>query len=153
MNKSALLLCGLVIALTSSAEEPSLRLDAGPSKWSLEPRVGEEVIIEKTEPASIPLGKTDFVVSGPVIEALRARAYKTERNLGQKILGLPIIRLFVPQRMPSPPTSGGSYFAWRGTSTRPWVETVSGGAGVPGATGLVNHEPQTSLISLGRASW
>src|SRR5439155_22355596 len=106
----------------------------------------DDAIVEKREFTTITLGKSDFEVSGPLIEGLRRRRSEADRNLGQKILGFPLVRLFVPQRMPSPPQSGGKYFAWRRESSQPWV-SIASGAGV--AAGPANHEPQ-ALISLGK---
>jgi hypothetical protein len=78
---------------------------------------------------SVSLGKSDFVVSGPLVDTFRARSKSwNERTLGEKILDLPIVSLFVPQPMPVS-RGGGKYFAW-GDRDKPWA-TVARRSVVP----------------------
>jgi hypothetical protein len=66
------------------------------------------------------LGKSDFIVTGPLIDTFRSRSRSDEeRTLGQKLLGLPIINMFVPEPWPKP-SREGKYFAW-GERDVPWA--------------------------------
>lgn len=85
-------------------------------------------------------------MSGPLIEGVRGKRQSSDASLGQKFLALPVVNLLVPQRMPSPPDSGGSYFAWR-NSNRSWTEIASGAVAGSSSNPAYN-EPKTSLISL-----
>jgi hypothetical protein len=74
-----------------------------------------------TELPPLTIGKSDFVLGGPLIDTFRLpRRYTSEeRTLGQKILDLPIINLFVPAPFPKP-TRQGKYFYW-GEREQAWT--------------------------------
>jgi hypothetical protein len=104
----------------------------------------EHILREKPEPSGIQLGKGDYVMTGPLIDGIRRKKLPPDASVGRRLLGLPIVRLFVPQPMPSPP-GGGRYFRW-GKSDLPWT-AVAGGA-VSTEADPVRHEAKTSLISV-----
>jgi len=80
------------------------------------------------------LGGRDFNVRGPLFETFRRqRRAPEDRNLGQKILDLPIVNLFVPQPVPVP-TREGKYLAW-GERDLPWATVAD--RGIPGPVGLL----------------
>lgn len=88
---------------------------------------------------TVSLGKSDFAVSGPLVETFRpAPRSPGERSLGQKFLSLPIVNLFVPQPMPVS-RGEGRYFAW-GERPMPWASV--------GARSML--PPQGGLISVNR---
>jgi hypothetical protein len=144
-----LLLASAFVAIAGEAQRESdfaANINA-PLKWNTDPAHWGRVISEQSKPSALRIGKDDFKVTGPLIDGLRSRRSAPDRSLGQKILGLPIVRLFVPTPMPNPP-GGGKYFRW-GESDRPWasIAEASGGAG---ADNPINHEPRNSLISIRR---
>src|SRR4051812_12387282 len=61
----------------------------------------------------ITFGKSDIVLSGPLVAGLRKLPHEEGLSRGQKFLRLPIVRLFVPGPMERPPGGTGKYFAWR----------------------------------------
>lgn len=118
-----------------------------PMKWNTDPAHWDGLIKEQSTSPNLRIGKSDYVISGPLIDGIRKRRYSSDRSLGRKILGLPVVRLFVPQLMPYPP-GGGKYFRW-GESNKPWTAIAHAGGGA-GADNPINHEPQATLISIGR---
>jgi hypothetical protein len=72
----------------------------------------EELLEPK--PVRLTLGKSDFVMSGALVETFRATPRPAgERTLAQKFLDLPIVNIFVPGPMPKAGgVGGGKYFAW-----------------------------------------
>jgi len=77
------------------------------------------VITERVDSADLRLGKSQWVVSGPITDSLQRRQPREKRSLGRRIRELPIVRLLVPKPMPS--SSGEvEYFRWR-ESSRPWA--------------------------------
>lgn len=82
------------------------------------------------------VGKSDYAVQGPAVETFTfyRRSSSRDVSLGQKILNLPIVNLFVPQPMPKP-TGGGRYLAW-GQKDQPWSAVAD--RGIPGPVGLMS---------------
>ena len=66
------------------------------------------------------IGESDYVFTSPILEGLLPRRLPEDASLGEKILGLPVVRMFRPLPMPEPP-GGGKYFKW-GSRDRAWVE-------------------------------
>ena len=80
-----------------------------------------ERVLRKLKPQDgLRLGESDVVFSSPILEGLVPRRLPDDASLGEKILGLPIVRLFRPLPMPSPP-GGGKYFKW-GSRDQAWAE-------------------------------
>jgi len=75
----------------------------------------------KTSPQrTISVGGSDYTVQGPLIETWRRPSATAADRPIDRALALPIVSLFVPQRMPTPPPRGtGRYFAW-GSRDEPW---------------------------------
>jgi hypothetical protein len=151
-SRSVVLLSLLASACFALADETKRESDVsvnlnGPSQWNTDPAYWDKLIADESKASALRIGKSDFNIGGPLIEGLRRRRSVPDRSLGRKILGLPIVRLFVPQPMPYPP-GGGKYFRW-GESSRPWVSTAEARGGA-GADNLINHEPQNRLISIGQ---
>jgi len=118
------------------------------TEWNTNPAYWERVLIQKRDSQDLRLGRSDWRIKGPVVEGIRRQRSTGDRSAGQRLLGLPIVRVFVPQPMASPP-GGGKYFRW-GESDRPWV-AIAEGAAPGGSTGNpVTHEARSSLISIGR---
>jgi hypothetical protein len=88
-----------------------------PARWS-------NLLTEKHESALITLGKSDFAISGPLVEGFRRLPPEQNLSLGRKFLRLPVIRLFVPGPMERPPGGTGRYFAWR-NSDLAWPDAAS----------------------------
>lgn len=131
-------------AFTMQAQQRPKAIDAAttttkkPLDWN-DPKWWEA---NRTNAAHITVGKSEFMVTGPLIETFRvARPSPDERSLGRKFLDLPIINLFVPGPMPPVGNPGveRKYFAW-GDRGVPW--TVLADRPIPG--------PQSSLISVTR---
>ncbi|TAL01073.1 MAG: hypothetical protein EPO07_08840, partial [Verrucomicrobia bacterium] len=118
-----LLMAGATLA---RAEERSSSFSTSPTmKWNTDPAYLDKVLTRKSD-AGIKLGKSDFVLGGPLVEGLRHRHAEPNRGFGQKFLGLPVVRWFVPLPMASPP-GGGKYFRW-GESEKPWASVAAGAA-------------------------
>jgi hypothetical protein len=150
-----LVACLITLAMPALAEEPSSVLDASAtsktkSQWNLDQKHWDKVLSEKPKSAPIQIGKSDFTVSGSLIDGLRPQRASEERTFAKKFLGLPVIRWFVPQRMVPPPTDGGRYFAWRDSGSRPWTSVAERNIAGADPTNPINHKPTTSLISVGK---
>ena len=152
MNAKQLFLAlPLLVALPSLAQEGRPKFDVlmSPKAAAENPRppIRAEALTPRRETPPFTLGNSNLVVNGPLIEGLRRRPAE-DRSPGQTILDLPVIRLFVPQPMPTPPAEGGNYFAW-GESSRPWVSVATGTAAASGGfVSPVNHEPKSALITV-----
>jgi hypothetical protein len=147
-------LFGLAIA-SATAQEPSSNFDSskyglGPTQWNTSRSYWDRILSEKEFVPEMRLGRSDFVVSGPLIHGFRRAQLSSDASWGKKILALPVVSWFVPQRMPSPPGGTGRYFAWNG-SRNPW--SVATPAGAPGsAFNAAYHEATGTLISIGHSS-
>lgn len=87
-----------------------------------------------------------LVPSHRFLEEFRFHHTATGRNLAQKVLDLPVVRLLIPQRMPTAPGGIGHYFAW-GESSRPWAAIAAGAAPQEdGFASTVNNKPHGGLI-------
>ncbi len=137
-------------SLAARADEESSYSVSGSAKaqsqWNTDPRYWEKVLHESKEFPDVKLGKSDFTVGGPLVDGLRRRKSSPDLSLGKRFLRLPIVRLFVPQPMPSPP-GGGRYFVW-GDSSRPWTALAEGVVAADPSNPLT-REPR-SLISIRR---
>jgi hypothetical protein len=152
MNAKLFLLCLFPTAM-AFAQDSAVQINSTslpPVHWNTDAAHWDKWITERRSSAVVALGKSDFVLSGPIIEGFRPLHKSENLSIGQKILRLPVIRLLVPRPMESPPETG-KYFAWRGESNRPWTAIAEGGSAGGGPTdNFMNHRPQTSLISLGK---
>jgi len=146
MNANAFLAVAFVsFALTLRADEKPAQAQLNTSTprkildWD-DPQWWELMGETRQKSPGVSLGESDVVVRGPLVDTFRvAPPSRGERSLGEKILDLPIVSLFVPQPMPVS-RGGGKYFAW-GDRDRPWA-TVAGRSVIP-ESGLVS-------VSLGR---
>lgn len=153
MKAKLCLLFTLLLATTgvAFARDESSHLTATTSPkaqthWNTDPKYWERVLRTPKDLPDVKLGRSDYVISGPLVDALRRRRSSPDLSLGKRILRLPIVRLFVPLPMPSPP-GGGRYFLW-GESSRPWT-AVAEGAAAGELSNPVTHEAR-SLISISR---
>jgi hypothetical protein len=124
---------------SSASSQPSAHWDTSPAHW-------DQVIREYNNSSALKLGKSDFVVTGPLVSGFRRQRLSSDRSLGEKIIGLPVVNLFVPQRMPRPPGGTGRYFAW-GSKDQPW-NTVTPPTPPGGAFDPIGNEPKSGLISV-----
>jgi len=124
------------LALTLRAQDKPAQLDAFAPKKTLDwddPKWWEAM---RQKSPGISLGKSDFVANGPLVETFRVAPRSSgERNLGEKILNLPIVNLFVPQPMPVS-RGEGKYFAW-GERPLPWA-AVGARSMLPPQGGLIS---------------
>ena len=118
------------------------------TEWNTNPAYWERVLIQKGEAQGLRIGLGDWRVKGAIIEGLHRERSTGDRSAGQRLLGLPIVRLLVPQPM-APPPGGGRYFRW-GESDRSWVAIAQGAAPANSSSNPLTHEARTSLISIGR---
>jgi len=142
----------LLIAFASlaRAESTNVSLKASSTSvtmpaWDYSSAHWDRILQVKSNTPSLRIGKSDFIVSGALVEGLRRSRSNKERSLGRKFLELPFVRLVVPRPMPSPP-GGGKYFCW-GESDRSWT-TIVAGASAASSSDPVRHEAGTSLISI-----
>jgi len=159
--KTKLLLAASLVVLTAIAHAGDSPTNSGVSvststsssanaqtEWNTNPGYWERVLIQKRDSQDLQMGKSGWVLKGPIVEGLRRQRSTGDRSAGQRLLGLPIVRLLVPQPMPSPP-GGGKYFRWS-DSDRPWVAIVEGAAPGSSSNNPVTHEARTTLVSIGR---
>ena len=122
MRTKTLVIAFTGCALALRAQEPPASLGASTEVKSTTTNPRWDAPVEQ-RPAPLKLGKSDYVVSGPLVDTFRLKPRtQTERSLGRKILDLPIINMFVPAPWPKP-TREGKYFAW-GERDQPWATTV-----------------------------
>ncbi len=148
MKTTVLLLC-FVAAWTAWAGDP-------PAQFSSSVRPGipitagerqTDFIFAKRDAPVIALGKSDFVIGGPLIAGFRKLPPQEDLTRTQRFLRLPVIRLFVPGPEDKPPGGTGKYFAWRNEdSPLAWTVAASRPPVQKGAD--VRMEPDSALISL-----
>jgi hypothetical protein len=126
MNAKLFLLC-FVSAATAFAADPPTQFNSTvlpPLPTYFSSRWGGPLTKKRDLPI-IQLGRSDFVFSGPLVQGFRRLPHVDGLSRGQRFLRLPLIRLFVPQPMESPP-EGGKYFAWRNNEcSLPWSMAAS----------------------------
>lgn len=132
----------MVTTLGLSAQSDSAELKS--SNWNTNPAHWERMLDQHKASTALQIGRSDFTLSGPLVDGVRRSRTTDERSLGKRLLGLPVVRLFVPLPMPSPP-GGGRYLLW-GESDRPWTSVAQG---VPARDPAVTHEAR-ALISVSR---
>jgi len=139
-----------VAGVAAAQNEPSLLNTTTPeaqTPWNTNPKYWERVLRESKDSPVVKLGKSDYFISGPLVEGLRRHRSSPDLSRGQRFLRLPIVRLFVPLPMPSPP-GGGKYFLW-GESSRPWT-AIAEGAAAGALSNPLTHEARASLIGISR---
>lgn len=99
--------------------------------------------------SEIRIGDSHFVLGGPLLGGLLPNRSGVDQSLGQNLLDLPVIRLLVPKRLPSPAEDGVNYFAWK-PSPRPWAAIPTSAPACDDSDSFLNSEPQSGFISL---SW
>jgi hypothetical protein len=116
MKTTVYLLC-FVSALTAFGADPATQAQFNATVLKgiplTEAERQKEFIEARREPPVIALGKSDFVISGPLVAGFRKLPARQDLTRTQRFLRLPVIRLFVPGPMENPPGGTGKYFAWR----------------------------------------
>jgi len=153
MNAKSLFLLTVSLGaagVASARDEPShfdtTTTPQAQTQWNTDPKYWERVLQLSKELPDAKLGRSDFVIRGPLVDGLRRLRSTPDLSRGQRFLRLPIVRLLVPRPMPSPP-GGGRYFLW-GESSRPW-SAIAGGGAAGDQSNPVTHEAR-SLISISR---
>jgi hypothetical protein len=148
----------VIVALAILAAAPPLRADdtapaAPPSPTQAQaattalrqPAPSRNLLNANPRPPAEPAVVDPLAPSHHFLEEFRLHRYASDRSLGQRVLDLPVIRLLIPQRIPSAPGGTGHYFAW-GDSSRPWTAIAAGGAPQDGFTSSVNNKPHNGFI-------
>jgi len=149
MRTTVFLLC-FVAAFTAAAGEPPAQFSSSvrPGIPITEGERQVDFIFAKRAAPVIALGKSDFVLSGPLVAGFRRLPPQENLTRAQRFLRLPIIRLFVPGPMERPPGGTGKYFAWRNDdSDLPWTLAASRPVGARWID-WKDARPDCSLISL-----
>jgi hypothetical protein len=123
MNAKPLLLCLFSVSTAFAGDKTTLQYNqsAFPAAPLYSPSQLRGVLTQKSESPLVTLGKTDFVVTGPLIDGLRPMRHTENMSATQKFLHLPVIRMFVPGPMPTPPGTG-RYFYWKNSDNdEPWA--------------------------------
>jgi hypothetical protein len=143
MNTKALVAAAMVVtALAVQAEEQPTQVDVlSPDQMGLrkdyidwnDPKWWEAM---QRKEDTLQIGKSDFVIHGPVLRTFRRGPRWSELSLGEKIISLPILNLFVPQPMyvdarPRNGVRASDYFKWS-EDPRPWAVTGDRPIGGPG---------------------
>jgi hypothetical protein len=129
MKTKIFLLC-FASALTAHAGDTNSQFSAS-MRTPIEVRESERfqalIAHAKSNPSAIAIGRSDFVLSGPLVYGFRKLPPEENLTHFQKFLRLPVIRLVVPGPMPRPPESGGKYFAWRSEESQilAWTSAAS----------------------------
>jgi hypothetical protein len=142
----ALLLLGSLAGAHAQSESVELDSKHTQPQWNTDQKYWER-ILEQPKPDGVKLGKSDFVVRGPLVDGVRRQRSPGPRSLGKRLLGLPVVRLLVPQRIPAPP-GGGRYFAW-GERDQSWSSFSAAAAPLGNTDNPIWKEPKTALISVG----
>ena len=122
------------VALVLRAQERPVPLDASATKKTAESDDAKRRESISRVSRGVALNKSGLVAQGPLVDAfLTAPRPSGELTLGQKILRLPILNIFVPAPMPKP-TRQGKYFAW-GERDAPWSAVVD--RQLPGPQGVL----------------
>lgn len=143
----------IIVTLLSStlcvpAQSDSVELKSStPPNWNTNPAHWERMIEQRKASSALQIGKSDFTISGPLVDGVRRKRTSGERSLGKRLLGLPVVRLFVPQPMPSPP-GGGRYFLW-GERDQSWASISRAPAPLGNTDNPIHREVSGSLISIG----
>lgn len=117
------------------------------TNWNHSPAYWDRILSQNRGRQDLRLGKSDYVVSGPIISSLRRQRSSADLSLGKRILRLPVVSWFVPLPMPQPPSGGGNYFRRGEESELPWTAIAAGAA--PGSHTIeMTHEARRSLISV-----
>ena len=152
MNATLLSTIVLALGLAANAQpapDQKTLSALGPSPWDVSSSHWDRILSGESTVREFQLGKSDFIVSGPLMDGFRQERLSSDVSVGRKFLGLPIVRLLVPQRMPAPPGGTGKYFAWRDNS-RSWASVSA--ASPPGyAFSTAYVEPSGALISFRRS--
>lgn len=146
-----ILFAALAATDVSAADDTAARHDfqsspAAQTPWNTDPRYWERALREPKEYRDLKIGRSDYVIRGPLVDSVRRRRATSNESPGRRFLRLPIVRLFVPQPMPEPP-GGGRYFLW-GESSRPW-SALAEGAAAGELSDEVRHEARP-LFWIGR---
>jgi hypothetical protein len=126
MKTMVFLLC-FASGLTALAADPPSQYNATMFKAMplTEAERQKNFIESRPDRPVIAIGKSDFVLSGPLVEGFRRLPQNPDLSRGQKFLRLPIIRLLVPGPMENPPGTG-KYFVWRNDQCAvPWTAAAS----------------------------
>ena len=143
----------LACAVIARAEDSSSKSDVATSaNTPPEPNSisshWDQVLVEKSDDPGVRIGKENWRIKGPVVEGLRRQRTADDRSFGQRLKGLPIVRLFIPKPMATP-SDDRKYLRW-GKSTEPWPAIVENAARGRSSGDPVTHEARTSLVSVGR---
>jgi len=137
-----------VSAVCLPAQTDSAELRSSPrSNWNTNPVYWERMLEQHKASSAIQIGKSEFTLSGPLVDGVRRKRTPGERSLGKRLLGLPVVRLFVPLPMPSPP-GGGRYLLW-GERDQSWASFSRAPAPLGNTDNPIHREVSGSLISVG----
>ena len=130
--------------------DPQAQFDAferaeATKEWKPNPALWQDLLSVERDYPTVSVGRGEFVVRGPLVETFRRPREWSDLSLGQKVLSLPLVNLFVPMKMQKPPGGGGKYFAW-GPRSQAWTPR----APVPGFRDAIEHQASGTLISIGR---
>ena len=116
---------------TSNSADDARVSTLGALGWDTSDAHWNRILRERTSLSDIPLGKSDFTVSSPVIGMFRRQPVPEGSSRWRRFASLPIVSSLVPQKMERPPGGTGSYWAWR-ESDQPWQTRASLAAKPPG---------------------
>lgn len=140
------ILLGSMLRLSAQTDSAELNSSTA-STWNTNPAHWERRLEQRKESTALRLGKSDFAISGPLVDGLRRQRTAGERSLGRRLLGLPVVRLFVPQPMPAPP-GGGRYLLW-GERDQSWTSYSRAPAPLGTTDNPIHRDSGTALISVG----
>ena len=134
------------VCLPAQTDSAEFRSSPTPN-WNTNPAHWERMLEQHKASSALQIGKSDFTLSGPLVDGVRRKRTIGERSLGKRLLGLPIVRLFVPQPMPSPP--GGGRYILGGERDQSWASFSRAPAPLGNTDNPIHREVSGSLISVG----
>lgn len=134
------------VCLPAQTDSAELNSSTQPN-WNTNPAHWERMLEQRKVSSAIQVGRSDFVISGPLVDGVRRKRITGERSLGKRLLDWPVVRLFVPEPMPSPP-GGGRYFLW-GERDQLWASISRAPAPLGNTDNPIHREVSGSLISVG----
>ena len=152
LMKTTVFLLSFVSALAAFAADPPAQFSANIARPGIPISSAErqmDFISAKRDAPVIALGKSDYVLGGPLVAGLRKLPPREDLTRVQRFLRLPIIRLVVPGPMERPPGGTGKYFAWRNdNSALPWAAAANMPVGARWTDNWRDARPDWSLIQL-----
>jgi hypothetical protein len=117
-------------------------------EFKAHPEFWRSVLTEKPVQTTFRLGRSDYQVQSPLIEAFHPTPSASDDFIDGKLRRIPILNLIVPYKMARPPEGRFKHFRW-GASEQSWTTIACGTSpGQAWGNGAVSHRSEGSLFSI-----